>query len=211
MFDPAADFAQVVDGLQSVTVVSRAGERTVVAVALQRAVHSDEPAPSGGYATRHDCNWLLPQALLATRPELGTKLCDAAGDEWTILAVEKKLLGGLWQCHTRNVVLAHNLHARVSLEFPIYARDALGAPVVVQWKLSRANVPARIQPIVRRLETVDGAGVERATHLVYMTEWDLPSAQSRVRDVSGRVFAIERIERIDRLGELVQLHVRRLP
>lgn len=210
MFDPTADFAEVVDGLQSVTLVPRSGESISIASALQHTVRSGEPSPSGGYTTLHDCTWHLPQAELATRPELGTKLCDAAGDEWTILAVEKKLLGGLWQCHTRNVVLAHNLHARVALESPIYARDSLGAPVVAEWKLSRANVPARIQPIARRLAMVDGAGGELATHLVYLTEWDTPSVQSRVRDISGRIFAIERIERLDQLGELVELHVRRI-
>lgn len=107
-------------------------------------------------------------------------------------------------------VLAHNLHARVVLESPIYSRDQLGAPVVVEWKTTRANVPARIQPIARRLEMIDGAGGELVTHLVYLTEWDIPSAQSRVRDISGRVFGIERIEQLDRLGELVELHVRRI-
>jgi hypothetical protein len=210
MFDPVADFAEVVDGLQSVSVIPRSGVSTMVSAALQRSVRSGEPSPSGGYTTLHDCTWHLPQEQLANRPDLGTKLRDAVGDEWTILAVEKKLLGSMWQCHTRNVVLAHNLHARVTIESPIYARDQFGAPMVVEWKLVRANTPARIQPIARRLETIDGAGRELATHLVYLTEWDTPSAQSRVRDISGRVFAIERIERLDRLVELVELHVRRI-
>ena len=59
-FDPSSDFAQAVDGLQTVTLHRKQlGEAVEIVAALRREVVSKEAEPSGGAAWQTDAVWLL--------------------------------------------------------------------------------------------------------------------------------------------------------
>lgn len=207
MFEPQTDFQQVADGLETVTLLTANGPSVTITGALRRVTNTSEPAPSLGKATEHDCVWHLPVAQLPNRPELGSSLRDAAGEQWTLLAVDHRVLAGRWQCRTRNLTLAHDLAQRIQIESPVHAKDKHGGSEL-SWQTIASDIPARVQPEVREPELVDGAGQDRAIFLILVAAWEGYSAQVRVRDAAGRVFEVLRIQRAEQLGELVRIQVR---
>jgi len=90
-FDPSSDFAEVVDGVESVTLNRRGstpgGTGEAVQNALRRAVTVAEAAHSGGRFTASDVTWHLPCSELSNRPRLGDVITDGDGRRWTVLEV----------------------------------------------------------------------------------------------------------------------------
>ena len=207
-FDPNDDLSTVVNGWQPVVLTARDGTTLNVARALRRAVQTAEAAASGGDVLQSDAVWHLSAALVSARPELGATITDAGGEVWTILNVELATLGARWRCRTRNLVIAHRLDMRIAIEQCQFAKGPHGA-AIPDWTLWRANLAARLQPLKLTPEVVDGARLANATHVVYLAD-DLPlDARHRVRDADGAVYAIERLERAEQLGDLMRLFVRR--
>lgn len=209
MFEPQTDFQQVADGLEKVTLLPANGPSVTITGALRRVTNTSEPAPSLGKATEHDCVWHLPVSQLPHRPELGSRLRDAAGEQWTLLAVDHRVLAGRWQCRTRNLTLAHDLAQRIQIESPVPTKGMHGA-CERSWQTVASDIPARVQPEVREPEMVDGAAQDLALFVILVAAWESYSAQVRVRDARGRVFEVLRIQRAERLGELIQLRVRQI-
>ena len=209
MFDSQTDFEQVVDGLETVVLLTSNSESRTITGALRRRIQTAEPAPSGGQTAQHDCVWHLPVSQLTERPRLGAKLRDAAGDEWTILAVEAETLSARWQSSTRNLTLAFDLTERIQVQRPAYQFDKHGS-AKASWQTLADQIPARVQPNVRQQQQIDGAGQDVALFVIFVADWSAYSVQVRIQDTSGRVFEVIRIQREARLGELVQLLVRQI-
>jgi hypothetical protein len=93
MFDPSGDLANVVDGLEAVSVTRRGSSASaVVDHALRQAVKTREAQRSQGRYTAGDVVWHLPTAELAEPPRPGDILVDAGGHRWTVLEVAQAAL-----------------------------------------------------------------------------------------------------------------------
>jgi hypothetical protein len=167
MFDPSADFAEVVDGAEAVTLLRRGsdpgGAGTPVAHALRSAAitsevafysHSDvrKQMAAGGHCTSADVVWHLPVVELPLAPQLGDTILDGDDQRWTILDVKRAVRGTRWRCAARNLVVAHGLDDTISVLKAAYVKGSCGAAEAV-WQTWKTGVRARIQPEELAIQT----------------------------------------------------------
>ena len=87
--DIATDFAQIVDGLEEVTLRRRDSNATVsVLTARRQQMRTREAEPSSGTVVEANAEWHLTLAEDAA-PQVGDVVLDGADHRWTILEVEE--------------------------------------------------------------------------------------------------------------------------
>ena len=156
-FDPDDDFADVVDGLETVTLRRRGSStQTVVTHTLRRAVDTREarvrnlyntwksPASSGRHAAS-DVTWHLPSEQLSDAPRLGDLIIDGDGQRWTILDVQLATLRTRWQCITRDLAVVYGLDDTVIILKATYVKGDGGA-AEPSWHPWKTGIRARVQP-----------------------------------------------------------------
>ncbi len=201
-FDPSGDLADVVDGLEAVTVVRRGtSSATAVPHAWRHAASSKEAAPSDGQYARSDLRWWLPQAECAAAPRLGDEILDARGDRWTVLAVTGPGPLGRWRCDCRNLVIAHRLDQAVSIEQAAYSKGEGGAAVAT-WTTWRSGVRARIQPAEAHVEDLLRMPQAVKKYLIFIAD-ELPlTFAHRIRAPDGTRYRVTGWTAAQRIGEL---------
>lgn len=139
------DFAQVVDGLEPVSLRRRDGLTSIAVLAARRlSALSREAEPSGGRVTEANAEWHL-QLAEDVALQVGDVVIDENERRWTILSAEELPLLGRWKCSTRELRIAYGCGERVDLERPIWS-DA-ETPEIVGWSHVFTALPVRIQPI----------------------------------------------------------------
>ena len=167
-------------------------------------VKSSEAAPSAGWYTTSDVAWHLPADELPESPRLGDVIVDAYGQRWTILTVRAAALATRWRCVARDLAAAHGLDNTVRIEKASYAKGESGAEEVV-WRLWKAGLRARIQPVAQQAKDEHERTVTAATFKVLVAEDLDVDHHCRVRGPDGktyRVLSYRKGERIDALGEI---------
>jgi hypothetical protein len=103
-WNAADDFADVIDGLEPVT-LRRAGTLEEVPIAAAWRVSQIQiAAPAGSGSTfQTDCEWQFEWAASATPPLVGDDILDDDGHEWTILETERLRAATRWRCLTREL------------------------------------------------------------------------------------------------------------
>ena len=219
-FDPTADFASVVDGLEAVTLMRRGTSTTdAVANALRRAVTLKEASASGqvgqeggaavagdGKYTMQDVVWHLPIEELATRPRLGDVIKDSASERWTVLEVIQQTLLSRWRCVTRNLAIVYGLDDTLTIEKATYAKGTAGASVRT-WAVWRTGVRARLQPMDVQPEITAGTRRSEKTFTAWLAI-DYPIDDThRLRDAEGNYYRIAATSDSEALGQLQKVEV----
>ena len=144
-FDVQADFAQVADALEAVTLQRADGSASSsLASALRRAITTREAATSDGQYTTADVRWHLAAAELAAAPRLGDQIIDGSGEAWRILATRLATCGSRFECVTRNLAIVAGLNTLITIRREMIFKGASGA-VERCWTDYRINILARIQ------------------------------------------------------------------
>jgi len=211
-FDLSGDFANVTDGLETVVLVRRGGEETVVAGALRRIATVAEGAvgtrtgvyrrvPSGGRQIAAEAAWHLPSAAIDEPPRVGDVIRDAEAGRWTILEVHRTTLGDRWRCATRNVAVAFGLDDAIGVLRAVYVKGACGAAEPV-WRAWRTGVRARIQPVETQMVADASARGAVAKYRIFVEEDLYLDHTCRIRGPDGTLYAITAISGAERIGEL---------
>jgi hypothetical protein len=200
-FDPTADFADITDGLEAVTVQRRGTSATVaVANALQRAVTTQEsfistdgstPAASFGKITSADTVWHLPIEEIATSPRVGDVIIDSASKYWTVLLVAEQTLTARWRCTCRDIVAQFCLDDTMTIEKATYSKGTGGA-AEAKWPVWKSGVRGRIQTMSTNEDNDAGA---KRTEVIYqiMLEKDFKlGTQHRIRDRQNNEYRIRK-------------------
>lgn len=208
-FDPSGDFADVVDGLEPVTVVRRGTSiATAVPHAWRHAASSKEAAPSNGQYVRSDLHWWLPQAECAAAPRLGDEILDASDERWTVLAIAGPGPSGRWRCDCRNLVIAHRLDQAVIIEEVAYSKGEGGAAVAT-WTTWRSGVRARIQPAEVQVEDVLRMPQAVKKYLIFIAD-ELPlTSAHRIKAADGALYRVTGWTAAQRIGELQTIQAER--
>lgn len=206
-FDPTSDFAELIDALETVTVVRPgSSSSTAVSRALRQPVRTREAAASAGRYTASDVVWHLPVAELPQRPRLGDVIVDAAGQRWTVLDVQQATHGSRWRCVARNLAIAHGLDQYVDIQQATFQKSDTGASEPT-WRPWRTGVPARIQP--QRLEVAGKhnrlTAVARVT--VFLADRLALDLTHRIRGPDGTVYRILAVRQADRIDALMEVDV----
>jgi hypothetical protein len=208
--DLSTDLANVVDGLEPVTVVCRGGGgATTVAHALRQAATTKEATPSDAQYARSDIRWWLALAECGAAPRLGDEILDAAGRHWTVLEVSGPGPTGRWRCACRNLAVAHGLDNFITVEQAVYSKGSGGAAVTT-WSTWRSGVPARIQPAEAHVEAVLQANQAVKKYLIFIAE-ELPLASNhRIKAPDGALYRVTGWNRAERIGELQTIEAERI-
>jgi hypothetical protein len=210
-FDPTADFSQVVDNIETVTLLRRgtmpSAEGTVIQHALRRAVQSGEFAArnrnesrpyinSDGQCVATDSDWHLPAAELTTPPDIGDVILDGDSRRWTILELELVMLRTRWKCFTRELSIAHGLDDTITI---LKAVEGVSGTT---WRIWRTGIRARIQPLEVKINEIDSVRSSTATFRIFLEEDLALDHTHRIRSANGSLYEITSIIGLARLGEL---------
>ena len=204
-FDPSADFAQVADGSESVTVYRRGATPgspgVAVAHALRRAVTAREAARSNGRYTASDVTWHLPCAELGDAPGLGDVIADSQGRRWTILDVQLATQQTRWRCTAREPAIAYGLDDTITILKAAYHKGAGGA-AQASWQPWKTGVRARIQPVATEIATAHAARQATTKYRIFVAEDVALDHTHRIQGPDGTLYRITRISGAEQLGEL---------
>jgi len=204
-FDPSTDFADMVDGTETVTLRRRGSTPgspgTVISHALRRAVTTREAAESNGRYTASDVNWHLPAEQLSAAPRLGDVLTDADGRRWTILDVQLATLRTRWQCATRNLAVVYGLDDTVTILKATYAKEEGGAAEPT-WRPWKTGVRARIQPAVAEVASEHQARQTTTRYRIFVEEDLVLNHTHQIQGPDGTIYKITGTTGAQRIGEL---------
>ena len=222
-FNPTDDFADVVDGTETVTLKRRGSSaQTIVINALRRAVDTREAMVRNAYNTwktpasegRHtasDLTWHLPKAQLGDAPRSGDLIVDGSGQRWTVLDVRLATLETRWQCLTRNLAIAFGLDDTVTILKATYAKGDGGAAEST-WNVWKTGVRARIQPAEVDVGTEHQARRTTRRFQVFVEEDVALDHSHRIQGPDGTIYRIrgtlgtERIDQVQTV-DAVQLDI----
>lgn len=141
------------------------GAPATITDAKSRSVSVREQAASFGRYQSGDVKWYLPvvQTVAAgITPAIGWTVTDGEGTVWTVLMVDKTVLGAVWKLTTRNLAIA--LGDTIDIEVPTVTPGVTGARENA-WSVKYPGLVARMQP--ERQETFEGRG-KRTTATKYL-------------------------------------------
>jgi hypothetical protein len=209
-FDPSADFANVIDGTEPVTLQRRGvlpgGVGEVVAHALRGALSVREVQRSNGRYTVGDVAWRLPCGELAEAPELGDLIIDGGSRRWTILDVQCLVQGAAWRCITHEVELAYGLDDTISILKAIYSKSGGGAAEAT-WRAWKTGIRARIQPLASEVVADQSTRRTAARFHVFLAEGAALDHTHRIQGPDGTIYRILRVTGVEQLGELQTVEV----
>jgi len=200
-FNPTDDFADVVDGTETVTLKRRgSSSETVIANALRRAVDTSEakvrnlyntwktPASDGRH-TAGDVTWHLPKEQLSDAPRLGDLIVDGDSGRWTILDVRLATLQTRWQCFARNLAVVYGLDDTVTVLKATYAKGDGGAAEPT-WHVWKTGVRARIQPAEVKVDTEHHTRRACQRFQIFVEEDVVLDHNHRIQGPDGSVYSI---------------------
>jgi hypothetical protein len=212
-FDPAGDFADVTDGLETVTLRRRgSGDATVVTHALRRAASTREATlhnrfntrketPSSGRYTASEVSWHLPNGQLSAAPRLGDAIIDAEGRRWTILHVQLTTLRTRWQCAACNLAVVYGLDDTITILKATYVKGEGGAAEPT-WRPWKTGVRARIQPSTADVGTEHQARKTTCRCQIFVEEDLALDHHHRIQGPDGTLYQVRATLGADRIGEL---------
>lgn len=216
-FNPVGDFADVCDGLESITLSARSdgtGSNQATASALRRAVGHKEAQASNGLYTSSDVVWHLPQEDITTPPALGDVIIDNDLAEWTILARRDDTLSDRWRCVTRNLVASELLTDLVTIQVAYATVGDTGAHETT-WSDMTDALRGRIQRAFTRSSNAASGGARviskagtrtlEAEYTLFIRERVELKGKHRIVDQNGNRYLVTGYrdpERIDKLTEV---------
>ncbi len=203
----AADFAQVADQLEPVTLRRADGSGDLLLPgALRRAVTTREAAISDGRYTASDVRWHLAAVDLDAAPRLGDQIIDGAGEAWTILEARQATAQSRWECTTRNLAIVGGLNSYITIRREVISKDASGA-VERTWQDWRTNIRARIQEQSSHRDEQHGRQAGYVAAKVYLAEQILVDNSHRIIGPDGTEYEVIGYESPDTIGSLFVINV----
>ncbi|REJ66211.1 MAG: hypothetical protein DWQ31_15570 [Planctomycetota bacterium] len=203
----ATDFATITDALEAVVLRRRgSGAEESVTGALRRRLSEAEVAQSEGRYLAADLRWHLPATQLANPPEVGDRILDGQGGDFTILEVAPQTIDSRTVVVGRDLAIAHTLCARIDIQRATISLGTHGEQVVT-WQDELPGIRARIQPTSTTLERSGDRQFMRTTHTIYLAEELTLDDLRRAIGPDGRVYDIVEYRGQDQIGALAELHV----
>ena len=205
LLDLSADFADVADAVEAVTLRARGSSPespgTPIAHALRRAVTTREAAVSSGRYTASDVTWHLPVAEVPVAPRLGDVLCDAGGCAWTVLEVAQTTLASRWRVTSRSLAVIYALDDVISILQATFAKGDGGAaePTWTPWM---SDLRARIQPLALEIDDEYEARVATTRVRIFLAESLVLNETHRVRGSDGTIYKVLGMTAAERIDEL---------
>jgi len=197
------------DNTEAVTLETGRGDaarRSPVAVAKRRNVRVREKSPSGGAYQGFEIRWHLPSRELpeGVVPIPGNVVEDREGVRWTVLTADRNRHAQTHALGCVDLVLAHDLCDRLTVERSHTEYDAAGA-AHKRWHTLHTDLPARVQP--ESSDVHDGHGVrgfQTRYRVVIDRELAITSEDRLVVTLAGEVRYLDitgyqQAERIDEL------------
>lgn len=209
--DFRGDFSDVTDLLEPVTLKDRRGNTLDSIPAAKRlSLSTREAAASGGQYRQGDTTWHLPVDSVTAPPQLGQKIIDSFGDNYTILGIDRIVLDSRYRCISRNLTIAEGLDQLITIQRATWTKGRSGA-LAATWSDWRTGIAARIQAITSRVETRHELKHTRVTHQIFLSEPIAVDQNTRVIGPDGAVYDVVRYEKPDRIDKLPLIEAQQSP
>ena len=207
-WNPAGDFATVVDALEPLTHWRPgAASGTAISHAWRFAHSTGENVPAGGQARACDVVWQFEWPDTQPDPRPGDWLIGQGTDRWTILTAER--LQGLtrWRCTARELSIAYQLDAVVQVELAIWGEGEHG-PELTGWQVIHPSLLARVQPHEVMVDETTTPPTSTAIYKVYLSEPIELTGLQRIITPDGKDLRVMRYEAAQRIDTLPMALVR---
>lgn len=194
--------------------------RVGVGTAKRRNIRTAQRSPSGGVYLGAEATWHLPRVELpdgviplprdviiedVRNDGVGAVAGAQAETRWTILSVARNRQGETYACGCVDLVVAHGLADRITIEKPTYHHTPSGAQEKV-WDGPATTLRARVQEVARDIAEERGARYGRLRYdVIVERQSDVDVAEDRVRWTdSGKVRYLDilRLRNPERIDEL---------
>lgn len=204
MLSISDDFARVLDGLAPARLVRRGAPPgdpgAELSHTLSRELGRADAAATEGHLAACDTLWSLTAAEVNEPPAPGDVIVDSAGTRHTILEVRGLRLASVWQCRTRNLVLAHGLDTAVAVLAANFEPGSHGS-LIATWTEWLADVPARVQPVAVVGKADADSRETIARFDVYLIDVPPLSPCHRIRTADGTLYQVLGFRPATRLAE----------
>lgn len=201
-FDPSADFAAIVDGLEACTIkFPGSATSTSVTHALRRAISISEAEASGGRYTTSDVNWRFPQSECTTRPPLGTKIIDSDSVYWTVLNVDDICLRSEWRCASRALEVVAGLDTTIRIQAATASKGKAGEFKPLFFDVI-GGLKAKIQEVSATQTREVGLKFMRRQFRITVAEQVSVDQKMQVIGADGTEYQIDGIEQLGRIDVL---------
>lgn len=209
-FDATTDFAQAVDGLESVSLLRRGSSQAVAISSARRQQETTlESEPSDGAARQADIQWHLQLPVGELSPEVGDAVVDLQGNRWTILQVEALSYLGRWKCAARDLRIVYGCLDRVDIERAVW--DDLGSgPEIVGWNYAFSALPVKIQPSKVVVDNSVTPVITTAHFDIILSETIALEPDDRFVDEAGTIYQLVSYEQSERIDVLPIAKVTRI-
>ena len=210
-----ADFATIVDGLETATLKPRGSQEDIaLSHVRRRPLSRKEMEASNGKVRQGDRVFYWPVAESA-EPLLGSQLVFE-NETWTILSVENRELIDVYMVVARNLAIEAGLDCKASIFEATYTKAAAG-DAEPHWTALIKDIPARFQPITEEVAQLIAAEWTHDTYRVIFGE-DVPlesggaltDGRYRLVDSAGNHYRVTHYlnrERIDTLPVAIAVRV----
>ena len=139
-WDAASDFAQIVDGLSSLSLYRRDCQDASWTRSCWRFSHEDRALPGLGDAVRRlEAEWHVPTGEDEEPPMPGDTLVDGTKGRFTVVAVDRLRSATRYLCLTQRTQIAPGYVGRYDIEQPLVETSPEG-PVTLGWRVVRPAV-----------------------------------------------------------------------
>ena len=176
IIDNSADFC-LLDNLGPLTLQVAGLPDVSIPAAVSMPAEYAELDPSGGNVLKGDQCFAWPQNA-SPRPPLGSTILDAAGDAWTVLAVDAKGDVKTWDCHARNLKIANRLDNTAAVWEASYAKSP-GGEALPAWTQVLSGIAARFQPVEQSAQVLEDAEWPKTVYHVLLGDRHFRPADSR--------------------------------
>jgi len=203
LFKPENDFAQLVDGLEPVTLRRRGTAKSLtIKAAYREQVETQETEPSGGAAEQADAVWHLQLPDEESAPQLGDFVVDQQSNRWTVLEVGQLSRLGRWKCVTRELRIAYGCNDRVDVERAVWEDNGSG-PEIVDWKYICTALPVRIQPEEQEIVNASATPpTKRSLYQIILSESITLEPDDRLVAEDGTRYRLQSLQQADRIDVL---------
>lgn len=201
-WSPAGDMA-VMDGLETVTVVTGA-DSEVSASAVRRAVTTKEAEASNGDYTTADYVYHLPVADLTFSPLPGGSVTDADTVVGVILDAQKATIKTRWRLICRDLQISEDLTTLVDIELATFVKGAGGAQEET-WAVWQSEVRAKLQRVSAMAGVDQNKRDTATTWVMYSETQHLVNRNHRVVNSEGDIFRVLGFHMPDRIDALFEI------
>jgi hypothetical protein len=181
----SSDFTRITDRCEPVTLLRCSGNKEFISHAIQmpfsKSVRSDKKY---SFSVAGLAIWMIPHNECRDMPYSGDKIIDTKDHIWTVVYTQNRI--DRWDVTTRNEMLSAAFDQDISIESPVFSRNAAGDQRI-EWKVVMTGLRAEIISI--ETDAAKALSGKQSVRILLLGQLSLNNG-CRLRGASNCIYSI---------------------